>query len=345
MQLSSKCRKRFLFSISYKYPQNPTAILLLLSKFILQFAFSLSSFRLHFLPLHVFVFSLLGFCSETMAEEAQNGGGAVKEATKAAVVFTAVKPQLFVEAPKANDAVQFYKGAFGAEEVARDNHPKRKAEQERPLILSVELKLGSFTFVVSDLTDEDSTAPYVFLIFAFLNLFLRVICSISSFLFRKSSDLWRKLLYNEFLKQHLGEPFRESFCGKGKRVAVILKKRAHCFFLSFSLEVFFYHKVSSTFDFFPVYSKNVLTRTVTSNVIITVFALFYVSYITCVFGLRRCFWDNLRAFRCSMCYVTVDSYISSVFISLCYDLRFFVLCGFENADLRWFCMIFVFSAF
>ncbi|CAN4102172.1 unnamed protein product [Withania somnifera] len=91
------------------------------------------------------------------AEEAQNGVGAVKAA--AAVVFTAVKPQLFVEAPKGNDAVKFYKDAFGAEEVTRVNHPKRKAEQDIPLILSVELKLGSSSFIVADLTDDDSSAP------------------------------------------------------------------------------------------------------------------------------------------------------------------------------------------
>ncbi|XP_059297779.1 uncharacterized protein At5g48480 [Lycium ferocissimum] len=89
--------------------------------------------------------------------EAQNGG-ATENSTRV-VVFTSVKPQLFVEAPKANDAVTFYKAAFGAEEVTRVNHPKRKAEQETPLILSVELKLGSFAFLVADLTDEDSTAP------------------------------------------------------------------------------------------------------------------------------------------------------------------------------------------
>ncbi|CAN4113762.1 unnamed protein product [Withania somnifera] len=93
------------------------------------------------------------------AEEAQNGVGSVKEVTGASIVFMAVKPKLFVEAPKGNDAVQFYKDAFGAEEVTRVNHPKRKAEQEIPLVLSVELKLGSSSFIVADLTDEDSSAP------------------------------------------------------------------------------------------------------------------------------------------------------------------------------------------
>ncbi|TMW95104.1 hypothetical protein EJD97_009381, partial [Solanum chilense] len=94
-----------------------------------------------------------------VAEEAHNGAGPEKEATQNALVFTAVKPQLFVKAAKAKDAVKFYKHAFGAEEVGRVNHPKRKVEQETPLILSVELKIGSSIFVVSDLTDEDSTAP------------------------------------------------------------------------------------------------------------------------------------------------------------------------------------------
>ncbi|PHU13619.1 hypothetical protein BC332_14824 [Capsicum chinense] len=106
-----------------------------------------------------------------MAEEPPNGNGgaattpaadatdAVATAASAAVTFTAVKPQLFVEAPKGNEAVKFYKDAFGAEEVTRVNHPKRKAEQEIPLILSVELKIGSSSFIVADLTDEDSSAP------------------------------------------------------------------------------------------------------------------------------------------------------------------------------------------
>ncbi|XP_034689623.1 uncharacterized protein At5g48480-like [Vitis riparia] len=85
-----------------------------------------------------------------MAQENQNG--ASKAA--AAVTFTAVKPQLFVEAPKATDAVQFYKAAFGAEEVNRTMHPKRKADQELPLILSAEVKIGSYSLLVSDLADD-----------------------------------------------------------------------------------------------------------------------------------------------------------------------------------------------
>ncbi|KAL3531044.1 hypothetical protein ACH5RR_010366 [Cinchona calisaya] len=97
-----------------------------------------------------------------MAQEAQNGGGATNGTAAAAavkeVVFTAMKPRLYVEAPKANDAVQFYKMAFGAEEVTRTMHPKRKADQELPLLLSAELKLCSSSFLVSDLIADDSVA-------------------------------------------------------------------------------------------------------------------------------------------------------------------------------------------
>ncbi|KAL2470735.1 Uncharacterized protein Adt_38871 [Abeliophyllum distichum] len=87
--------------------------------------------------------------------EVENGRGAEKAP---AVAFTALKPWLVVDAPKASDAVQFYKTAFGAEEVSRVMHPKRKAEHELPLVLSAELKLGSATIVVSDLIN-DSSAP------------------------------------------------------------------------------------------------------------------------------------------------------------------------------------------
>ncbi|KAG8388864.1 hypothetical protein BUALT_Bualt02G0169400 [Buddleja alternifolia] len=93
-----------------------------------------------------------------MAQEAETIVGAENGTKAGSVVFTAVKPWLVVEAPKANDAVQFYKAAFGAEEVSRVNHPKRKADQDLPLVLSAELKLGSSTVVVSDLTD-DVSAP------------------------------------------------------------------------------------------------------------------------------------------------------------------------------------------
>lgn len=98
-----------------------------------------------------------------MAQEAQNGA-AMKE-----VVFKAVKPRLYVEAPKANDAVQFYKAAFGAEEVNRTMHPKRKADQELPLLLSAELQLGSSTFLVSDLIADDTLAQCVFYLFTFFS--------------------------------------------------------------------------------------------------------------------------------------------------------------------------------
>ncbi|XP_059626271.1 uncharacterized protein At5g48480-like [Cornus florida] len=89
-----------------------------------------------------------------MAVEAQNGGA--QNGCSKVVKFLALKPQLSVEAPKANDAVQFYKAAFGAEEVSRAMHPKRKADQELPLVLAAELKLGPSSIIVSDIADESS---------------------------------------------------------------------------------------------------------------------------------------------------------------------------------------------
>ncbi|CAL9122304.1 unnamed protein product [Musa textilis] len=79
----------------------------------------------------------------------------------AEVALLGFKPQLVVPGMKAEAAVQFYKAAFGAEEIGRVAHPKRKAEQECPLILSAELKIGSSLILVSDCFDaagEDSAA-------------------------------------------------------------------------------------------------------------------------------------------------------------------------------------------
>lgn len=84
-----------------------------------------------------------------MAQEVAKNGDAHNGTTKT-VTISAMKPQLFVEASKASDAVQFYKAAFGAEEINRVTHPKRKADQELPLVISAELKLGDAIFIVSD---------------------------------------------------------------------------------------------------------------------------------------------------------------------------------------------------
>ncbi|PIA35868.1 hypothetical protein AQUCO_03400036v1 [Aquilegia coerulea] len=86
-----------------------------------------------------------------------NNGGSENGKTKS-VSFSALKHQLIFQAPKAAEAIQFYKSAFGAEELNRDIHPKRKADQELPLILSAELKLASSVIIISDQTD-DSAAP------------------------------------------------------------------------------------------------------------------------------------------------------------------------------------------
>lgn len=87
-------------------------------------------------------------------QEVRNGGGAEAKT----VSFTAVKPQLVVEAPKASDAISFYKAAFGAEEVCCSLHPKRKADQDLPLVLSAQLLLAGTTILISDGSDDSAAA-------------------------------------------------------------------------------------------------------------------------------------------------------------------------------------------
>ncbi|CAN1269184.1 Uncharacterized protein At5g48480 [Linum perenne] len=87
--------------------------------------------------------------------EVHNGGS---EKAEVVVSFTALKPQLLVEAPKANEAVEFYKAAFGYVETGRTTHPKRKADQELPQIISAQLQLAGSTILVSD--NSDDSAPY-----------------------------------------------------------------------------------------------------------------------------------------------------------------------------------------
>lgn len=77
---------------------------------------------------------------------------------KTCVTFTAVMPKLIVEAGETAVAVQFYKSAFAAEQLSREIPLKGKADQELPLVVSAELKLGSPVHIVSDQTDG-SDAP------------------------------------------------------------------------------------------------------------------------------------------------------------------------------------------
>lgn len=47
-----------------------------------------------------------------------------------------------------------------------------KVEQEIPLILSMELKIGSSSLIIVDLTDEDPSALYIFHVFTFYCFFV-----------------------------------------------------------------------------------------------------------------------------------------------------------------------------
>ncbi|KAJ0971904.1 hypothetical protein J5N97_019863 [Dioscorea zingiberensis] len=71
----------------------------------------------------------------------------------------AIEPQVVVPGGKANEAVEFYKEVFAAEEVKRQTHPRAlNAVQELPhLILCAQLKIGSSSFLVCDQSDPTSS--------------------------------------------------------------------------------------------------------------------------------------------------------------------------------------------
>lgn len=91
----------------------------------------------------------------------QNGGsaehvanGSRSKAVHQGVSFSHVKPHLVIQAPKASEAIVFYKAAFGAEEVTKTLHAKRKAEQEQPLVLHAHLKFGDAEILIIDEAEE-----------------------------------------------------------------------------------------------------------------------------------------------------------------------------------------------
>ncbi|KAL6217822.1 hypothetical protein ACLB2K_011039 [Fragaria x ananassa] len=93
-----------------------------------------------------------------MADQEVQNGGAEKVTTefKSTVAFDLVSV-LGVEAPKAEEAVQFYKAVFGAVEVERVANPKRKADLEQPL-LQVLLQFGSGKVLVVDRLEDELKA-------------------------------------------------------------------------------------------------------------------------------------------------------------------------------------------
>ncbi|KAK8933418.1 hypothetical protein KSP39_PZI015887 [Platanthera zijinensis] len=87
-----------------------------------------------------------------MAQEGAVNTEQINGDSSKAVTFISFKPQLVLS--KAEEAIKFYKAAFGAEELSRVNHPKRKAEQDLPLIICADLKIGTSSFLVCDQTDD-----------------------------------------------------------------------------------------------------------------------------------------------------------------------------------------------
>lgn len=77
-------------------------------------------------------------------------GGALKQQPVVPITYGSVTPYLMIQAPKAAEALAFYKKAFGAEEVEKVFVPKRKAEQEEPLIRHAHLRFGETNIFLAD---------------------------------------------------------------------------------------------------------------------------------------------------------------------------------------------------
>ena len=88
-------------------------------------------------------------------QEVQNGGAEKATAEAKGKTTSDLIVELAVEAPKAEDAVQFYKAVFGTVEIERATHPKRKADQERPLLLSALLQFGNSKVMVNDRLEDE----------------------------------------------------------------------------------------------------------------------------------------------------------------------------------------------
>ncbi|KAM1651033.1 hypothetical protein ACFX1T_003746 [Malus domestica] len=90
-------------------------------------------------------------------QKVQKGVAAEKVAPVSPISVTECYPRLSIKAPKGEDAIKFYETVFGAVELERESDLKRKADQERPFIYNAKLKLGSFTFLV---TESDSIVDF-----------------------------------------------------------------------------------------------------------------------------------------------------------------------------------------
>ncbi|CAN1849738.1 Uncharacterized protein At5g48480 [Linum perenne] len=97
--------------------------------------------------------AVLQLMAAPTADEVHNGGAKKAEVE---ISFTAVKPKLVVEAfiPIGNEAVEFYRAAFGALVTSHINL-KRKADQKLP-IFSAQLQLSDSTILVSDNSNDSA---------------------------------------------------------------------------------------------------------------------------------------------------------------------------------------------
>ncbi|XP_050119233.1 uncharacterized protein LOC126596623 [Malus sylvestris] len=66
------------------------------------------------------------------------------------ITVTECHPCLSIKAPNGETAIKFYVAILGAVELERETDLKREADQEPPYIYNAKLKLGSFTFLVTE---------------------------------------------------------------------------------------------------------------------------------------------------------------------------------------------------
>ncbi|CAM6093719.1 unnamed protein product [Calypogeia fissa] len=84
-------------------------------------------------------------------------GALLKQQPVVPITYGLVTAYLLIQAPKAAEALVFYKKAFGAEEVDKIYSPKRKAEQEEPLIRHAHVRIGETNIFLADEPEEAST--------------------------------------------------------------------------------------------------------------------------------------------------------------------------------------------
>ncbi|KAM1356825.1 hypothetical protein ACFX13_031626 [Malus domestica] len=85
-----------------------------------------------------------------LRHEVRNGEAAEKVSPVSLITVTECHPRLSIKAPNGEDAIKFYVAILGAVELEHETNLKHKTDQKRLYIYNAKLKLGSFTFLVTE---------------------------------------------------------------------------------------------------------------------------------------------------------------------------------------------------